>query len=156
MSTLQISKGSLPRIVKVPPSKSYANRALILAALKESPVTISNLPEASDVTFLVQALEKIGLRIKSQNAELTIETSFPQCESNDVTIDVGEGGTTARFLSALLLSGRKRYTLKLGNRLKERPWSEFIHNVKALGASAEMKDDLLILQGPVKAPSTLE
>lgn len=156
MSTLKINKGNLPSEVIVPASKSYANRALLLAALKESPVSIRNLPEATDVTFLVEALKKAGLRITQTKNGLTIENSFPSCESEDVTIEAGEGGTTARFLAALLLTGTKRYTLKLGKRLKERPWTEFISIARTTGASAELKDDQLILQGPLNAPSVLE
>lgn len=143
-------------MVKVPTSKSYANRVLILAAMKESPVTIRNLPEATDVTFLVEALKKAGLIISQSSTSLTIENSFPACESDDVQIEAGEGGTTARFLAALLLLGKKRYTLKLGNRLKDRPWTEFIATVKNLGAKAELNDNRLVLQGPMNPPSVLE
>lgn len=156
MSTLKISKGNLPTIVKVPSSKSYANRALILAALKESPVALQNLPQATDVLFLVEALKKVGLKITQNSSELIIENSFPLCEREDLSIEVGEGGTTSRFLAGLLLLGKKRYTLKLGKRLRDRPWAEFLTTAKALGAQAEMTDSHLVVSGPVDAPSVLE
>lgn len=156
MSTLKISKGGLPPVVMVPSSKSYANRALILAALKESPVTLKNLPHATDVSFLVEALKKVGLKISQENSNLVIENSFPLCEREDLLLEVGEGGTTSRFLAGLLLLGEKRYTLKLGKRLKERPWNEFLNSAKGLGAHAEMLDDHLIVTGPANAPAVLE
>jgi len=156
MSTLRIDKGRLPDIVRVPSSKSYANRALILGALKNSPVTISNIPEATDVTFLIEALKKTGLKISQSESEVRIENSFPDCESGDVVIDAGEGGTTARFLAALLLLGKCRYTLSLGKRLRDRPWSEFIDAARNMGAQAELTEDRLIVQGPLRKPVTLE
>ncbi len=155
MSTLKINKGHLPEIVNVPPSKSYANRALILAAVKKSSVQIKRLPQATDVTHLVSALKEIGLQIEGEDS-LTIKNSFPQCESGDKEIYVGEGGTTARFLAALLLHGTKRYTLKLGKRLKERPWQEFLDLANVMGAKAELNGDQLVIQGPVSVPATLD
>lgn len=155
MSTLKIKKGLLPDSVNVPASKSYANRALILAAIKKSPVTIHHLPRATDVIHLINALKEVGLIIEGKDS-LTVRNNFPQCESGDKEISVGEGGTTARFLAALLLLGKNRYTLKLGKRLKERPWQEFLDTVKLLGAKAELNDDALMIQGPIAIPATLK
>lgn len=156
MSTLLISKGHLPSTVSVPTSKSYANRALILAALKSKPFTLKNMPEASDVTFLIEALVRAGVRISKNGNDLVVHNSFPECESTGAFIDAGEGGTTARFLAALLLLGKRNYTLKLGKRLKERPWAEFISMVKLFGATAALNDNELTLQGPISAPPELE
>ncbi len=155
MSTLQIKKGNLPLTVNVPTSKSYANRALILAAIKNKPTIIDNLPMASDVTHLVDALKEAGLEISTKDNSLTIGNSFPQCEVSGKEIYVGEGGTTARFLAVLLLLGRQRYVLKLGKRLKARPWQEFIDIAVKLGASAELSDDRLTIQGPITIPAIL-
>ncbi|MES2528139.1 MAG: hypothetical protein V4598_13685 [Bdellovibrionota bacterium] len=155
MSNLKIKKGHLPDVVNVPASKSYANRALILASLKTNPVQINNMPHATDVTHLVTALSEAGLICETHHDSITVKNSFPQCEVADKEIFVGEGGTTARFLAALLLLGKKRYTLKLGKRLKERPWQEYLETVKSLGAYAELRDDLLILQGPITIPKSL-
>lgn len=155
MSILKIKKGPFPSSVIVPSSKSYANRALILAALKSAPVNLINLPLATDVTHLVDALKSIGLDVVESESSLLIKNSFPECESSEKEVFVGEGGTTARFLSVLLLLGHKRYTLKLGQRLKERPWQEYLDLAHKLGAFAELKDDRLIIQGPIKIPQVL-
>lgn len=152
-----IKPGSFPSVVNLPSSKSYANRALILAALKPGRQTIENLSKASDVVFLIEALKKIGLEIEESSGRLTIANSFPACElPHELTIDVGEGGTTARFLASMLLLGHKSYTLLLGPRLKERPWKEFISLAKTLGAKVHLQDDQLTIQGPVVFPSVLK
>lgn len=151
-----ISPGQFPSVVHVPASKSYANRALILAALKPGEVVIKNLPKATDVTFLVQALEQIGLEIKTVHQDVHLSNSFPDCENAGCEIQIGEGGTTARFLASLLALGSKPYTLILGQRLKQRPWQEFITLVRKLGGKAELNGDKLSIQGPISFPSTLE
>ena len=156
MKSLIVRPGLLPGVIHVPPSKSYANRALILGALKKSVVTIFNLPEASDVTFLVEAFKQIGLEIHRQKDQLAIHGCFPQCESSQgAEIHVGEGGTTARFLACLLSIGSAPYTLVLGQRLKQRPWDEFIQLVESLGGKARLVEEKLFIQGPIRAPQEL-
>ena len=156
MKSLRLNPGLLPSTVTVPRSKSYANRALILAALAPQPITLSHLPTATDVTILLSALLQIGIKIQGSSS-LLISGSFPNIESpQGATIQVGEGGTTARFLACLLLKGSAPYRLVLGARLKERPWEEFITQVQALGGKASLVDDLLTLQGPVRFPFSFE
>lgn len=155
--TLKIRPGNLPSIIHIPPSKSYANRALILAALKHEPVTLSGLPEATDVIFLKEALLSVGLILREDAHSLTISNSFPDCEKkNPLDISVGEGGTTARFLASMLILGKSPYTLILGDRLKDRPWDEFIAIVKSIGGKADLNGNKLFLQGPVNFPGNLK
>ena len=157
MKSLKVKAGLLPSIIHLPASKSYANRALILAALKAEPITLKNLPKASDVTFLMSALKRIGINVDDDHGKVIIQNSFPACELNDgCTIEIGEGGTTARFLASLLLLGSKSYTLILGNRLKDRPWNEFIKLVQQLGGKAELLNNKLNLQGPLQLPAKIE
>lgn len=157
MKTLKVNAGLLPSIIHLPPSKSYANRALILAALVPKRFTIKNMPQASDVTFLVSALKQVGLNLKEEGGQVVIHNSFPECEINGGSeIQIGEGGTTARFLASLLLLGSQPYTLILGKRLKERPWGEFIKLANNMGAMARLEENKLTLQGPVKNSKIIE
>jgi 3-phosphoshikimate 1-carboxyvinyltransferase len=156
MQNLSINKGSLISEVMVPPSKSYANRALIVSAAKKDKVVLRNLPEATDVTILLECLSKLGLKLVTTKNQTVIENSFPECEENGCELEVGEGGTTARFLAGLLLLGSKPYKLILGERLKERPWDEFIDQVKLLGGKISLNDDVLTLQGPIHFPNEME
>lgn len=156
MQNLKIPKGGLPSRVHVPASKSYANRALVLGAVTPGDVTLENVPEATDVLHLVEALEKIGLSMDRRGSTLVMKGSFPASETEGKGIDIGEGGTTARFLAALLLLGKKEYTLKLGKRLKDRPWEEFLQIAQKLGGKVELDGDRLKIQGPIKKPQSLE
>lgn len=154
--TLIIKAGTLLSRILIPGSKSYANRILILASLKKSPFTIKHLPQATDVTHLIDALKIIGLKFSTDDDGVTILNSFPDCETRGANISVGEGGTTARFLACLLLRGHQPYRLKLGPGLKQRPWQEFLNFVNAHGAKAQLIDDELFLQGPLSLPAQIE
>lgn len=158
MQSLSVKKGSLQTTVQVPTSKSYANRALILSAIQKKKTVLTHMPTASDVTILIRCLKEIGLDIQIQNQTVEISNSFPECEKTNsgvVEVEVGEGGTTARFLAGMLLLGKKTYILQLGQRLKERPWQEFIDQAISLGADVKLAGNKLTIKGPVIFPSEL-
>ncbi|MGE3611494.1 MAG: hypothetical protein AB7I27_18020 [Bacteriovoracaceae bacterium] len=156
MSTLKINHGTLKPKINLPSSKSYANRVLILAALKQEVATIRNISDSSDVIHLLDSLESIDLKIEKIEDTIKIHNSFPACENGAKTIKVGEGGTTARFLACMLLRGKEPYTLILGDRLKERPWKEFIQFVNDHHGKASLVDNQLLIQGPIKLPRKVE
>jgi 3-phosphoshikimate 1-carboxyvinyltransferase len=156
MMSLKVKKGKLPSVIKIPGSKSYANRMLILAALRPTAFTLHNVPAASDVSWLIKCLKQIGLSIVRDEDSLTVQNSFPACEREGETLEVGEGGTTARFLAALLLRGQKPYTLILGKRLSQRPWNEFIDFVNLNGGEARLSGNELYLKGALQLPDEVE
>ncbi len=134
--------------LRVPGSKSYATRLLILAALKPDPVKIFDLPESSDVLTLLDCLKKIGLGISRTGADVVIENSFPACEPMDappLSLSTGDGGTTNRFLLGLLARGKRMYQLNPSGRIKERPVQELWQALRLLGAQVSAGK----VQGPV-------
>lgn len=52
--------------IQVPGSKSYANRALILAALADGKSILKNVPFCDDSLALIQALKTLGIRIEQK------------------------------------------------------------------------------------------
>lgn len=155
MKSLSVKKGLFQSVVSIPSSKSYANRALILASLTPSSFSLKNVPTATDVTILLDCLRQIGLKITKNDGSMVIENSFPECERNNHVLEVGEGGTTARFLATMLLLGKYEYQLVLGERLKERPWEEFISLARSLKADARLENNILTIKGPVNLPREL-
>lgn len=157
MTSLIVRPGRLPTEILLPSSKSYANRALILASLRSEIITLSNISSASDVTFLIHSLREVGVELEVDQKTIIIKNSFPSCEKKEgATIEIGEGGTTGRFLASLLCLGSSPYTLILGKGLKKRPWVEFIELVRSLGAMASLHDDRLTIQGPINIPEKIE
>lgn len=155
MQTLRVKPGALNTSVIVPPSKSYANRALIISALLSRSLTLKNLPKATDVTILLDCFKRIGLILVENEDAITVENSFPECETVGCELNVGEGGTTARFLATMLLLGERPYKLILGKRLKDRPWNEFLQIARSLGGRASLEGNILSIQGPISIPEEL-
>jgi len=140
--------------IKVPTSKSYANRLLILAAVSKETIKIVGLPKSTDVKFMLDCLIKIGLKIQFQEDSVTIENSFPECEdgNDDIDLDTGDGGTTNRFLVALLARGKKNYKLHTRGHMENRPMGELLRVLSDNGVITKFpaEDYWIGIQGPFK------
>ncbi|WP_417335283.1 3-phosphoshikimate 1-carboxyvinyltransferase [Halobacteriovorax marinus] len=142
--------------IRVPSSKSYANRAIILAALCKDEVSIRNLPLSHDVTNLLNVLRVVGLRIVEVDDGICIENSFPECESSSneiIKVFPGDGGTTTRFLIPFLALGKNTYQIEPEGRMRERPIADLLESLVDLGASVNQCDSWLTLKGPIKESS---
>ncbi len=144
-----LEAGPLAPTVDLPGSKSYANRYLILAARHGG--VVRDVPKGDDVDHMVRALRMVGLVVDESGGALTFRNSFPLCEKAEGTLDldVGEGGTTARFLAALLARGSRTYRLRLSGRLSERPWEELLAALRSGGAHASLEGTVVEIRGPV-------
>ena len=135
-------------------SKSHANRALVLGALKGKGICLNEVPQSTDVINLLNAFKKIGLKIIQKDRSITFLNSFPECEreSNIKSIDLhtGDGGTTNRFLIPLLALGKKEYKVFPTEQLSQRPIDELISPLKNLGVKIQIGNaPWLTIQGPI-------
>ena len=90
--------------VRVPGSKSATNRALVLAALADSPSTITGGLRARDSVLMVGGLRALGVEVdagENLDAEVWRITPPKQLRGGDVgdvaRVDVGLAGTVMRF-----------------------------------------------------------
>ncbi|RLA62545.1 MAG: hypothetical protein DRQ88_09155 [Epsilonproteobacteria bacterium] len=151
MNSVKVEPGYLKKKLKVPTSKSYANRLLILGALTPELFKIESMPFSTDVTSLVNCLKEIGLDIELSGDCLTLKNSFPECEKDsNVFLEPGDGGTTTRFLIGLLARGKKTYRVKLSLEMSVRPMDDLIHNLLELGVYVKKTEDILEIKGPYK------
>ena len=95
----------------LPPSKSISNRALIIQALCQSKPKLLNLSKSSDTQSLVQALQPTSK-----------------------TIDIGDAGTSMRFITAYLSQQEGSYILTGSDRMKERPIGHLVEALNSIGA----------------------
>lgn len=152
---MNISSETITPVIECPTSKSYANRALILAALKKEKVTLLNIPRAQDVLDMISILKSIGVIFSEENKNISVLNSFPDCEiksDSPVTLHLGEGGTTVRFLYPLLALGTNKYFIKTSGRISERPMRELYRLIELQGAKASAS----FIQGPMNLNGTIE
>lgn len=156
MNSINVSSNKIPPKVLCPTSKSYANRALMLAALDERPITLKNIPSSQDVIDMVENLKMMGLQIERKSDSLIVKNCFPACEKDQSQVLVGsEGGTTVRFLLTLLALGKQKYTLALKGKMTERPLDDQMITLKSLGADIKKFEDKVVIQGPIQLNQTL-
>jgi len=128
--------------ITLPGSKSITNRALILAALAQSPVTLRGALFSRDTRIMVAALRALGFRVETDEAALTISVrgeggKIPQAEAR---IDVGNAGTAARFLTALVcLRKGGVYHFDGDPAMRERPIAGLIDALAQQGATADSR-----------------
>lgn len=144
---------SFRKKIEIPSSKSYANRALILGALMGNQFKITNVPNSTDVQNLITCLQQIGLRIVKNKNEIVFENSFPACElttKEKIVLNTGDGGTTNRFLLALLALGSNTYELIPSEKMGERPMIELVNALRELGVQVNLGENSWIeIQGPM-------
>src|SRR2546426_11361113 len=119
--------------ITVPGSKSITNRALILAALAEGQTVLQGALWSEDTQVMVEALRKLGFEVEiepdpNEFSNRTIAVKglggrIPKAgnEARPLEIFVGNAGTAARFLAALVCLGRGVYRLQGVPRMHERP-----------------------------------
>ncbi len=153
MNAIKVISTVFDKIIEVPTSKSYATRLLILASLSKKKVSIRGVPQSTDVVHLLNCLRSIGIEFIERSDGLEIINSFPDCEdlSSDASIFLtsGDGGTTNRFLLALLGLGKKKYKLMPEAQFLTRPKEALVDQLRALGAEVKVASSEIIIQGPI-------
>src|ERR1700729_3633020 len=84
--------GPVRATLRLPGSKSITNRALILAALSDSPSVLRGVLQARDTSLAIGALRALGSTIDSSGSELRVTPGTPG-HGSTVSLDVGNAGT---------------------------------------------------------------
>ena len=147
--------GKVEATVVLPGSKSITNRALILAALADQPVTLRGALWSEDTQAMVDCLERLGFeaRVTADPAEPANRTivvqgqggKIPKAGTPDQPIElfVENAGTAARFLSAFLCLGNGSYRVSGVPRMHERPQAALLSALRELGYRIESANDRL-------------
>ncbi len=129
----------LSATVSVPGSKSLTNRALLVAALAEGSTCVTDVSPADDVRIMAEALRTIGFEIEQDMNRRTVVVSGQggRIPSRGGVLSVGNAGTAARFLTALLTLGHGEWTIDGDQRMRERPIGGLVDALTQLGATLE-------------------
>ncbi|HEY0706937.1 MAG TPA: hypothetical protein VGG33_09075, partial [Polyangia bacterium] len=124
---------SIDARLTIPGSKSITNRALVLAALAAGRSTLTGALWSEDTEVMVECLRRLGFDVtvaadpaEGSNRIITVVGQggvIPRAGSRAAPLDlfVGNAGTAARFLAALVCLGRGSYRLTGVPRMHERP-----------------------------------
>ena len=123
--------------VSVPGSKSYTNRALLIAALANGRSRLAGALESDDTRYMAGALSALGVDIRVECESIfSIDGAGGRIPVSNAKLFVGNSGTTCRFLTAYLGLGNGTYTLDGVPRMRERPIQDLIDSLRPLGVHA--------------------
>ncbi len=141
--------------ITVPGSKSITNRALVLAALAEGVTTLQGALWSEDTRVMVECLEKLGFTVRRApdpeeacNCTLTVQGQGGRVpaggvEGRPLELFVGNAGTAARFLAALVCRGRGVYRLDGVGRMRVRPQAALFQALREVGYRVDSPNDKL-------------
>jgi len=126
-------------VITVPGSKSYTQRAMVLAALAQGESVLLNPLIAEDTMLLLDALQDLGADITIGEGGFHVTGTGGSITplKNGQQISLGNNGTAMRLLIAIAALGRGDYILTGGPRLCERPVQPLIGALAQLGGSAQ-------------------
>jgi 3-phosphoshikimate 1-carboxyvinyltransferase len=129
-------------VVTLPGSKSYSNRALLVAALAHGRSEITDALHSDDTRYMERALDRLGVRVQGDEASHAfvvdgVDGCFPAAEA---TLEIGNAGTAARFLTAAVALGHGTYVVDGSPAMRKRPIAPLLDGLRALGVDAESRE----------------
>ena len=145
-----LSAGPRAGMVTIPCSKSQAHRMLICAALSDVPSCLCLNATNDDIAATVRCLRVLGAAIDAQDGALHIRP-ISGAPTDCAQLDVGESGSTLRFLLPVLGALGVRAEVRMHGRLPERPLSPLQELLQAHGMTFRHSGDVLHVSGQLTA-----
>jgi 3-phosphoshikimate 1-carboxyvinyltransferase len=147
-STVEIRPAERPNAaVRVPGSKSYTQRALVIASLAEGRSFLQGPLASEDTDYLTEALRLLGAEVLPSGMNLAITGTGGRLAPPRRPIFLGNNGTAARFLLSAASLGNGDYHLTGSPRLCQRPVKPLLDALRSLGgvSTCEGKEGFLPL-----------
>ncbi len=129
------AKKTINTKLSLPGSKSFSNRALILAAFAKGESKITGLLKSDDTYWCLQTLQEIGATVRVAD-DLVCVIGIDRKQKVQKELYIGAAGTTARFLPGLLagLTNDSVWRMTASKRMSERPIEPLVTALRSLGA----------------------
>ena len=131
----------LDAVVSLPGSKSYTQRALIIAALAEGQSILRHPLLSEDTEHLLGALRAMGTQITTESDRIVVKGTGGRLLTPSHPIYLGNNGTAIRLLTTVASLGHGVFTLTGDPRLCERPIGPLLEALKTLGVEADSRDN---------------
>lgn len=133
---------SLLGLVELPPDKSIAHRAALLAALADGTSRLVNYPSAADPQSTLSCLRQLGVPIyEDAHGILVVEgRGLEGLRAPNQPLDCGNSGTTMRLLAGILAGQPFASTLVGDASLSRRPMERIAAPLRQMGAVVTLTD----------------
>ena len=147
--TRTVAPGPRAGVIQIPASKSQAHRMLICAALSREPSRLILDGFSAEMEATMQCLEALGARCEETANGLSV-TPVGVCPAQ-ARLDVGESGSTLRFLLPVLGALGVQAEIRMHGRLPERPLSPLWEVLEAHGMRLQQDGTILHTDGQLIA-----
>ena len=119
--------------IKIGGSKSYTNRALIIAALANGKSKLVSLSKSDDSNVLIDALKQLGVVISQTGRdEIEVHGCGGHFKRRSISLDVGHAGTAMRFLTSLCCLVPGIIHIDGSDRMRKRPIGDLVDALRLL------------------------
>lgn len=124
--------------VSVPGSKSYTNRALVLAALARGKSVLEGALWSDDTGYMLGALRALGIPVVEDREQktMTLTGCGGRPAVSSAKLFIGNAGTAARFLPPVLALGHGVFELDGTEAMRKRPIQPLLDALATLGSRA--------------------
>lgn len=120
--------------ITVPGSKSYTNRALIVASLANGKSILTGCSNSNDSLILIKSLQLLSIEITVDGNTVIVNGNGGKFKKYTGTINVEDAGTVMRFLTALCCLIPGEIILEGSSRMYRRPIKGLVDGLIHLGA----------------------
>ncbi|MDA0562950.1 3-phosphoshikimate 1-carboxyvinyltransferase [Streptomonospora sp. S1-112] len=129
-----VARTPVDATVTLPGSKSMTNRALIIAALSETPSIVRRPLRSRDTDLMAAALRAMGIGITPEGGDWAVVPAPPR---GPARVDVGNAGTVMRFAPPLAALADGPVEFDGDPRARERPVGPLLAALRALGVDLD-------------------
>lgn len=139
MIEIQPIQKPLDATIEVPGSKSYTNRALLVAAMARGTSTLTGALFSDDTRYMSASLRKLGVRIDAdeKQARFDIHGNGGDIPVASADLYIGNSGTTSRSLTAYVSLGHGKFVIDGDAPMRHgRPIADLLDALRQIGGSA--------------------
>ncbi|MBR4330278.1 MAG: hypothetical protein IKP71_10545 [Candidatus Riflebacteria bacterium] len=117
------------KCLRFPGDKSIAHRLVLLSLLADKKIIIKNLPDSQDVCSSLNIVKKLGVEVCWSDEGKTvvlIPLKSKDLGVEEIVLDCGNSGTTARLLCGILANLKGRFKLVGDESLSKRPMERVV------------------------------
>lgn len=125
--------------IEVPGSKSYTNRALLVAAMARGVSTLTGALFSDDTRYMSASLRKLGVKIDAdeKQARFDVHGNGGEIPVSGADLYIGNSGTTSRSLTAYVSLGHGKFVIDGDEPMRHgRPIADLLDALRQIGGSA--------------------
>jgi UDP-N-acetylglucosamine 1-carboxyvinyltransferase len=136
-------------------NKNSALKLIPAALLADSPTTLTNVPDISDVEVMLELIEKLGVKVKREDHTVTIDPT--NLNSFDLDPDLSSKFRASVVLAAPLLVrfGKTVVTPPGGDQIGERLLDTHFAMMQKMGVTIDRRDGRYFLDWKARKPTDI-